>query len=110
MESIGDLINEQKSLKPVETVLDATAEVTLNQKNPVAQQVRNCLHGTWLGHPLHPLITDVPIGAWSVSTVLDLYELSTGDDTFPRGADAAVGTMEAGSGSSDACATNCRVA
>jgi nitrite reductase/ring-hydroxylating ferredoxin subunit/uncharacterized membrane protein len=91
MESIGDLINEQKWLKPVETVLDATAEVTLNQKNPVAQQVRNVLHGTWLGHPLHPLLTDVPLGAWSASTMLDLYELSTGDETFSPGADAAVG-------------------
>jgi nitrite reductase/ring-hydroxylating ferredoxin subunit/uncharacterized membrane protein len=90
MESIGDLINEQKWLKPVETALDATAEVTLNQKNPVAQQVRNVLHGTWLGHPLHPVITDVPIGAWSASTALDLYELSTGDETFSPGADAAV--------------------
>jgi nitrite reductase/ring-hydroxylating ferredoxin subunit/uncharacterized membrane protein len=90
MESIGDLINEQKWLKPVETALDATAEVTLNQKNPVAQQVRNVLHGTWLGHPLHPVITDVPIGAWSASTALDLYELSTGDETLSPGADAAV--------------------
>jgi nitrite reductase/ring-hydroxylating ferredoxin subunit/uncharacterized membrane protein len=91
MESIGDLINEQKWLKPVETVLDATAEVTLNRKNPVAQQIRNVLHGVWLGHPLHPVITDVPLGAWTASTALDLYELSTGDETFSPGADVAVG-------------------
>jgi len=25
--------------------------------------LRSFLHGTWLGHPLHPLLTDVPIGA-----------------------------------------------
>ena len=106
MESIGDLINEQKWLKPVETALDATAEVTLNQKNPVAQQVRNLLHGTWLGHPLHPVITDVPIGAWSTSTALDLYELSTGDDTFAPGADAAVGIGLIGAGAAAVAGLN----
>ncbi|WP_255949809.1 Rieske 2Fe-2S domain-containing protein [Streptomyces odontomachi] len=33
--------------------------------------VRNALSGTWLGHPLHPALTDVPIGAWSMATLLD---------------------------------------
>ena len=106
MESIGDLINEQKWLKPVETALDATAEVTLNQKNPVAQQVRNVLHGTWLGHPLHPVLTDVPIGAWSAATALDLYELSTGDETFSPGADAAVGIGLIGAGAAAVAGLN----
>src|SRR5437899_1921120 len=27
--------------------------------------------GTWLGHPLHPVLTDIPIGAWSSSVLLD---------------------------------------
>jgi nitrite reductase/ring-hydroxylating ferredoxin subunit/uncharacterized membrane protein len=91
METIGDLINQQSWLGPVETALDGMAEVTLNRKNPVMTQVRNVLHGTWLGHPLHPVITDVPLGAWTVSTALDLYELSTGDETFAAGSDGAVG-------------------
>lgn len=34
--------------------------------------LRDLLHGTWLGHPLHPMITDVPIGALIVGTVLDV--------------------------------------
>ena len=33
------------------------------------------LNGTWLGHPLHPLLTDVPIGAWTVTILLDLIAL-----------------------------------
>ncbi len=33
--------------------------------------VRNTLSGTNLGHPLHPMLTDVPIGAWLASAVLD---------------------------------------
>ncbi len=30
------------------------------------------LRGDWLGHSLHPLLTDVVIGSWTSATVLDL--------------------------------------
>lgn len=30
------------------------------------------LQGKWLGHPLHPALVHVPIGAWFAATVLDL--------------------------------------
>jgi uncharacterized membrane protein len=32
---------------------------------------KNVLSGAWLGHALHPLLTDIPIGAWTSSVVLD---------------------------------------
>lgn len=34
--------------------------------------VKDVLNGTWLGHPIHPAITDVPIGAFFVALVLDI--------------------------------------
>ena len=34
--------------------------------------VKDFLSGTWLGHSLHPLLTDVPIGTWLSATMLDL--------------------------------------
>jgi uncharacterized membrane protein len=33
---------------------------------------RDLLRGTWLGHALHPPMTDVPIGFWTSALVLDL--------------------------------------
>jgi nitrite reductase/ring-hydroxylating ferredoxin subunit/uncharacterized membrane protein len=33
--------------------------------------VKNALSGTWLGERLHPLLTDLPIGAWVMAAVLD---------------------------------------
>ena len=33
--------------------------------------VRNLLSGTDLGHPLPPMLTDLPIGAWVMSAPLD---------------------------------------
>jgi nitrite reductase/ring-hydroxylating ferredoxin subunit/uncharacterized membrane protein len=36
--------------------------------------VQDLLHGTPLGHPLHPPITDIPIGGWTIAAVLDGLE------------------------------------
>ena len=33
--------------------------------------VRNLVSGTNMGHPLHPVLTDLPIGAWMMSALLD---------------------------------------
>lgn len=32
----------------------------------------DALQGMWLGHAIHPLLVQVPIGAWTSATVLDL--------------------------------------
>jgi nitrite reductase/ring-hydroxylating ferredoxin subunit/uncharacterized membrane protein len=34
--------------------------------------LKDLLNGTWLGHPVHAAITDVPIGALTVTVILDL--------------------------------------
>lgn len=52
-------------------------------------RARGFLHGVWLGHPLHPVLTDLPIGSWTTALVLDL----TGQK---RAARAAVGVGLAG--------------
>lgn len=51
---------------------------------PVTQPtpVKNALSGTWLGHRLHPMLTDVAIGALSGASVLDL--LRPGDPKAAR--------------------------
>jgi nitrite reductase/ring-hydroxylating ferredoxin subunit/uncharacterized membrane protein len=36
------------------------------------------LNGTWIGHPLHPMLTDIPIGAWTLTILLDLIGLLFG--------------------------------
>lgn len=51
--------------------------------------IKNFLHGKWLGHALHPMVTDVPVGAWTTAAVLDTMELC-GSEKYKAGADAAV--------------------
>jgi len=56
MDKLGDLISGQRWLEPVEAALAAVANTILDKAIPFGQSLRNFLHGTWLGHPLHPAI------------------------------------------------------
>lgn len=55
-------------------VLDRISKVPagLIQRITSPTTVRNALSGTWLGHQLHPMLTDLPIGSWALASVLDL--------------------------------------
>lgn len=53
--------------------------------------IAKLLHGNeWLGHPLHPVIVTVPIGAWFVAAVHDARSATTDDPDSERAADAAI--------------------
>jgi nitrite reductase/ring-hydroxylating ferredoxin subunit/uncharacterized membrane protein len=49
--------------------------------------VKDALSGTWLGHPLHPLLTDVAIGSWTSAFFLDVL----GNEATEPAADDLVG-------------------
>jgi hypothetical protein len=34
--------------------------------------IRRLFDGSWLGHQLHPMLTDLPIGFWTSAFALDL--------------------------------------
>jgi uncharacterized membrane protein len=53
--------------------LDSAAAVLARANDVVASGTRGeVLHGQWLGHALHPLMTDLPLGCWLASGLLDL--------------------------------------
>jgi nitrite reductase/ring-hydroxylating ferredoxin subunit/uncharacterized membrane protein len=45
-----------------------------SQRKP-PRRLKSLLNGTWLGHPLHPVITDVPVTAWILTAVFDVIWL-----------------------------------
>ena len=73
-------------MPPVPTALAWTRRLeSLSALDPVVRTVRpfadalvadparrDLLRGAWLGHPLHPVLTDLPIGLWTSATVLDV--------------------------------------
>jgi nitrite reductase/ring-hydroxylating ferredoxin subunit/uncharacterized membrane protein len=57
---------------------------------PQARRIRNLLHGTWLGHPLHPVLTDVAIGGWTLVVAFDFLDEATEHEDLATGADLAL--------------------
>ena len=83
-EALINAISRQPGLEELANVLQKAV------RGALPQEVTNILHGTWLGHPLHPAITDVPLGAWTAALVLDAMESLSGRREFRDSADAAV--------------------
>ena len=54
------------------------------------------LDGVWLGAPLHPALTDVPVGALTAAVTLDGAAIATGSRTIERQADGALVVSVAG--------------
>lgn len=46
----------------------------LFQETPL-RPLKLIANGTWLEHPLHPLLTDVPVGSWTVALLLELIAI-----------------------------------
>ncbi len=55
-----------------------------------ARKLADLLHGVWLGHPLHPVLTDLTIGAWTAGAIFDALAAVTDSDTARRVADAVL--------------------
>lgn len=58
------------------------------------------LHGRWIGHAVHPALSDLPLGLWSGATLLDLFDddrgaaLMTAAGCVSALATAATGTAD----------------
>lgn len=63
----------------------------------LGQQTEDLLHGKFLGHPLHPVLVEIPIGAWMTVSVLDLLEV-LGVKGLEKGSNAVLGIGLLGSG------------
>jgi nitrite reductase/ring-hydroxylating ferredoxin subunit/uncharacterized membrane protein len=92
LEKIGD----QTWLQPLADPLSAAVNNAYEAAGDAGRQIKNTAHGVWLGHPLHPVLTDIPLGAWFTALIFDTAESATGDRTCARAADLAVGVGVAG--------------
>ncbi len=83
------LVEKQEWLQPIQDKGEELVKGAYGATGAGGQVVKDALNGVWLGHPLHPAITDVPVGSWTVALALDLLEIR-GDSQYTAGADAAV--------------------
>src|SRR5438309_6145787 len=62
LDRVSDSSALDKVIEPVRTAVQAALR---------PQALKDFLHGTWLGHPLHPVVVQVPVGSWISAGLLD---------------------------------------
>ncbi|MCY0905287.1 Rieske 2Fe-2S domain-containing protein [Arthrobacter sp. H14-L1] len=78
-------VDRLENLKALDPVAGAVRDLVNRAVRP--RWLRDVLHGVPLGHPLHPLLVQVPMGAWISAAVLDC---------LPGGAPAATSLVAVG--------------
>jgi nitrite reductase/ring-hydroxylating ferredoxin subunit/uncharacterized membrane protein len=72
--SLASWLEEREQLDGLQKKLSGLVSKALD-KTPDRQKAADLLNGTWLGHPLHPVLTAVPIGAWTFAGLLDALSI-----------------------------------
>src|SRR6185312_4882380 len=55
--------------------LQSILQKILGTQRQSPRRLKSLLNGVWLGHPLHPLLTDIPIAAWTITALFDIIWL-----------------------------------
>src|SRR4051812_3302171 len=61
-----DALENTTALDPVAKAVTSVVSGALKSR-----AVKDLLHGVWLGHPLHPVLVQVPVGTWTSAAILD---------------------------------------
>ena len=95
-ERIAERIEQLAALDAVCEPLQKAVRAAVPQQS----KLKDVLSGTWLGHPLHPPLTDVVIGTWTSALLLDLFggehSQKAAERLIATGLMAAVPTAAAG--------------
>lgn len=95
--TVIDLIDRLDWLDAIAEAVQPPITDLFKSAGAAGQRIKDLLNGVWLGHPLHPVLTDVPIGAWTMAILLDWMPGRAREDAgLARAADAAVGLGLAG--------------
>jgi len=84
----GDVVEKVDRLGWLRTLSDRLAEVLVPARERYQDNLLlELMHGgRWVGHPIHPALSDLPIGLWTGVMVLDVMDR---DPAPRRGIDAA---------------------
>src|SRR2546426_1168769 len=72
---VNRFIDRQRWLEPVADFLQKVVAGSYKLLGNPGRALKTFVNGTWLGHPLHPVLTDIPIGAWTIAILFDLSYL-----------------------------------
>ncbi|MBS1303453.1 DUF2231 domain-containing protein [Loktanella sp. SALINAS62] len=84
--------SDERLDRPAYDLANATS-LALQPTGSAAQPIQNALHGTWLGHPLHPALATLPVGGWTLAVAIDtagVLGVTRDPRTTARAADIAL--------------------
>jgi nitrite reductase/ring-hydroxylating ferredoxin subunit/uncharacterized membrane protein len=87
---VNRFIDRQRWLEPVADVLQKLVAGSYKLLGNPGRSLKTLFHGTWLGHPLHPVLTDIPIGAWTIAVLFDLSYLIERSHGWVSAADVTI--------------------
>ncbi len=79
---LHELVERLGRIEALDTLAKPASAVVARAVAP--RPLKDLLSGSWLGHPFHPLLTDIPIGAWTSAMVLDLVGGRRGEEAADR--------------------------
>jgi nitrite reductase/ring-hydroxylating ferredoxin subunit/uncharacterized membrane protein len=77
-ESVIRAIGDQEWLEGLATPVQKAIRELFESGGRGGAELKKFLHGSALGHPLHPAIIDLPLGSWTFAAILDGLELALG--------------------------------
>jgi nitrite reductase/ring-hydroxylating ferredoxin subunit/uncharacterized membrane protein len=88
--TVNRILDRQRWLDPVADAFQKGIGGFYKALGRPGETLKTLLHGTWLGHPLHPVITDIPLGAWTLAIVFDVIWLIKGTHGWVSAADITI--------------------
>ena len=75
-EQLVRALGDQKSLDALATPLQEAIRSLFAAAGAAGRETKDFLHGSALGHPLHPALIDLPLGSWTLAAILDALEIA----------------------------------
>jgi nitrite reductase/ring-hydroxylating ferredoxin subunit len=92
LDRVADAATFDKVIEPARRAVQAALK---------PQAFKDLLHGTWLGHPVHPVLVQVPVGSWTSAGLLDAIPAMRPAATVLIGTGVAASIPAALSGAAD---------
>ncbi len=96
MQQLVKAIQDQPLADRIADIVQPPARRAFRQTSGAGRTLKNILSGTSIGHPLHPILKDVPVGGWTMAAVFDALAVVAPGKDFERAADVSILTGLAG--------------
>lgn len=97
--SLMGILDRVANVETFDKVIEPARRAVLGALKPPA--LKDLLHGTWLGHPVHPVLVQVPVGSWVSAGVLDAIPRLRPAASVLIGVGVATAVPAAASGAAD---------